>query len=152
MKNLSMIVMNLLIGSTCFGMELNKSQKKVIKEYPSWTIDHKIDLFVKISKNQSKILPKNLDDITEVIEIDPLLDKPGLKYINQLKIKKSDFSEDDSEKAFKIIEKNIHNAACTGQHSLFYRKLKDVNFIYDYFDSNFIFLKRIAIDLKKDCF
>lgn len=151
MKKAIVVVMVLIFSSTCFGMELNKAQKNILKHYPSLSKKEKIELFIKFSNIQAEKCPFTLDSTTEITSIVPILDEPGIKYIAHVNFEKKEFSSKKWDGLFKIIEQDAINSICSNPSGLFYKKLKEVVIIYEYYDKNSSFLKRIAIDLRRDC-
>lgn len=83
--------------------------------------------------------------------VGPFLERPGLKFIVKFSWGKEHFSKIGWESLFSELKENGKNDWCSNPSYLFYRKLNDVVFVYEYFDKDYFFLKRTYIELKKDC-
>ena len=151
MKKVLIIVMVLFISSTCFGMELNKPQKKILKHYPSWTKKQKITYFTETSNYFSESCPQTIDKMSTLLTVEPFLEEPGLKYIIKFSVEKIVNSKEEWDDLFKDMRMNMQNDLCSNPSYFFFRKLKDVFLVFDYYDKNSIFLKRLTFDLSTTC-
>ena len=151
MKNFSIIVIILLISSTCFGQELNKVQEEIVKHYSSYTKKQKKHIFTTMANNYSKNCPQILDDVSTLVTVQPFLERPGLKFIIKFSWGKNHFTKNQWESLFSKLKENGKNDWCSNPAYLFYRKLNDVIIVNEFFDKDYFFLKRTDIDFKKDC-
>jgi len=92
-----------------------------------------------------------IDRNTTLLSVEPFLETPGLRYIIKLSFEKVVNSKEEWNDLFKDMEINMQNNLCSDPSIFFFRKLKDMVMVYDYYDRNSVFLKRISIDFRKDC-
>lgn len=153
MKKASFFCFLIVFFVTCisFGDDLNESQKKILKFYPSWTKEQKNVYFTETANYYSESCPQTIDKVTTLMSVKPLLEKPGLKYIVKFSLEQVVWSEKEWNDLFRDININLHNSLCSDPSMHFFIKLKDTVFVYDYFDKRGVFLKRISIPLNEDC-
>jgi len=150
-KMIPVFLIVLSISFNCFGMELNESQKKILKYYPSWTKKQKITYFTETSNYFSESCPQTIDKMSTLLTVEPFLEEPGLKYIIKFSVEKIVNSKKEWDDLFKDIRMNLKNDLCSNPSYFFFKKLKDMFLVFDYYDKNSIFLKRLSFDLNTNC-
>ena len=141
--------MVLLIGSTGICSELTNNQKKILKAYPSWSKKQKIKYFDELAYYLSKDCPDKWAKKMILLSVKPGVEEPGLRHIIKLSDRKTDYTQKKWNDIFKEMKIMTEKNLCNNPSYFFFMKLKGVYLVYEYYDKELTFLKKISVNLDK---